>query len=653
MLSIPRLPFRDDKVFSVLVLLVLVLPLIFSWRLYEKFETIKLAFWMLSLGAILVLAAAQKNLRRLPKTAGFLAAGFLFFALLSAVFAPNHINSFFGLYTRFTTGFLFYFLFAVTLLVCLFALDKPRWQFLIKILFFDAVIVAIVGLLQSFGVGYYEGVNQAAIARAPGLLGNPNFSSMFLASVLPFSLPLLGQAKTFLAKVYYALGAVFSVLAVIGFSSRGSWVALAGGLFFGLMLAVVLKFSKKFIFFASAVCLVLLGFVIFVSGVVRPGTLSALGRLSEINIDSRLFAWDVARQAITEHPFVGVGPGNMQVYFERNRDSNLAGGGVFDDVHNLALQMAGSAGVPVALCFFALCGFALWRGYVQQKNGRDFWLISSTLSLVIWLIASCFNPVSIGCFLPFILSLAGLLISDQPGEFKVPGAVNLFSRIIGLSLSAAGVLFITSEFLFYQAQVDYIGFQFKSSLRLANAAISLNPTNQLFYLYQAADKVLINSLPVTLQADVNRIIALQPDEAKSYVLAGNLYYLMYNVHNNSSELKQAIVYMKKALALDKYSAPRYTHTAFYLGDDNQLDAAKVYLKAALSLDPKQLPGWLLLARIYQLQNNAKAMDYALNQAFKIQPADTYLKQLNETAKKTTDIKTLQIPALINFLQIEG
>lgn len=652
--KLPRLPFREDKVFSVLVLLTLVVPLVFYWQLYEKFETIKLSFWLVLLGWALITLMVRKVFGKIRPAAVICLGLFLVLGFAASVFSFNHLNSFFGLYPRFTSGFLFYALWALTLLLMLATLNREKWEFLVRIVFFDAVIVAISGILQTLGIGYYEGINQPFIARAPGLLGNPNFSSMFLAAAMPFALPLILRAKTFAARVYYGLGGVLMLFAIINFSSRGAFVALAAGLIFGVFLAAVLKFSKKIIFILGFVSLACLGLIFTVSGLARPNALKGLFQTPDINIDYRLFAWDVARQAIMQHPFLGYGPGNTQVYFERYRGSNLVqGGGEFDDVHNLFLQMAVSSGIPFALSFLTLCGFAVWYAYKRLKADKtDDFTAASLTALLIWAAAACFNPVSTANFLLLAIILAGMLLYQSNSEIKSVPILRALMGLFGIIAILLGISLLSGELMFFEAQKDYLQFKFPQSSKWATAAMRVNPTNQLYYLYNAADKVILGESARHLEADARQIIALQPQSAKSQVMAANLFYLLYNRTNDVKDLKSAIAYMDNSLQLDKYYAPRWGHAAFYLAENKQLDLAREYAKSGVALDPSHLPSWLLLARIYQLQNKPEQMRYALNEAFKLKPDDPNLKNLNETAKKETDISKLQIPAIINFLQIE-
>ena len=90
------------------------------------------------------------------------------------------------------------------------------------------------------------------------------------------------------------------------------------------------------------------------------------------------------------------------------------------------------------------------------------------------------------------LVLAGLLLSETKKPFSPREPVKFASRSLGLVFSAAGLLFLLSESLFFRAQTDYFALQFYRSLSVLNAAIRLNPSNQLYRVYQTADKISLN-----------------------------------------------------------------------------------------------------------------------------------------------------------------
>src|SRR3989338_7045240 len=95
--SIPerlRWPYREDLAFSFLSILVLAVPLAFSLKTYENFETIKFCLFLFLLGcafvAFAVKARQEGQIRiSLPKPALYLLGIFALFGALSAFFSPG------------------------------------------------------------------------------------------------------------------------------------------------------------------------------------------------------------------------------------------------------------------------------------------------------------------------------------------------------------------------------------------------------------------------------------------------------------------------------------------------------------------------------------------------------------------------------------
>ncbi|MBL8029791.1 MAG: O-antigen ligase family protein [Candidatus Doudnabacteria bacterium] len=653
--KIPRLPFREDTVFSLFALLFLTLPLFFNWNLNEKFETFKFALWLV-LGGIIFLAVIIKNTVRVPKgVLGYSLFVWILLAILATVFSISPQTSFFGFYPRFTSGFLFYFLWAMTFVFLLSSTNTQKQQVLFRITYFDAVFIAIVGLLQSFGVGYYEGVGQAAISRAPSLLGNPNFSSMFVVCALPFWLPLYFGAKSFSSKVYYTVGAFLLLWSAVNFSSRGAWIGLITGLLASLVFTFAFKFSKSVKLGAASALLGSIFVMAVFLQVARPEGISSILSFSDQSLTSRFFSWEVAARAASKFPFFGYGPGTLQIFYEKFRDSGINGqAGIFDDAHNIFLQMGATTGLPFVLIFLTICLLALWRGVKSLKeNNSDLWGLANLVALVIWLTTSCFNPVSTANYLLLLGILASMLFSKT--EFvnlNLRTALKYPLACIAVLISLYGVVFLFSEFLFFKAKTSFVGQSFISSRKYVTFANRINPFNQTYYLYQVANEVIANPKYLDLNSRIDKVIGMERESARSYVMAANLSYLTYDMTNESRYLNQAILFMNQSLVIDRYSPSRYVHTAFYLAEAGQFELAREYLKSSLALDSNNLSAWMLLARIYQLENRPAQLKYALNEAFKLKPDEVYLKQLSQSAQDPSLIKKLVIPAYINVLQIE-
>jgi tetratricopeptide (TPR) repeat protein len=203
--------------------------------------------------------------------------------------------------------------------------------------------------------------------------------------------------------------------------------------------------------------------------------------------------------------------------------------------------------------------------------------------------------------------------------------------------------------LFFKAYKDYFIDKFDSSQKYLRFALFLNPTNQTFYAYQAANGIFLNESYPLLQSRINRVVKLQPQDSKSYLTIAKLYFLLYDKTGNNSYLEQAIIQMDKCLKMDTLFAQRYYRAGFYLTEAGNLNEGLQYVKFGLSLNPKDLPGWLLLARIYQLQGRQEQTLSALEKAYKLKPEIDDIRLLWHFAKNNPKrFKELPIPSFIDI-----
>jgi O-antigen ligase len=668
---ISRLPFREDRLFSVIFLLTLTVPLAFSLYTRENFETIKYALWLALSGVCLAILAYRLSTRRqahagceqarlpAPKIAGnggqanflfsklFLASLVLFalWAVVAVIFSPDKFNSVFGFYYRFSNSLLFYGLLVILILLLCLMRKLEYFVVLLKVLVFDGFAVAVLALLQSQGFAYYEGLSAPAILRAPSLLGNPIFSSMFLVSLLPFAIYFFYRAKNFSGKIYYGLATVFSVLALIVLASRGAWVALLACFMAIMILGLMYLRSKKMLAF------VLLGFLAI--SLMAFSFLSVYqlqsGRLNlsfvEENISTRFYAWDMARQAIARFPFAGVGLGNFQQFFEQNRGKVLSGASqIFDDPHNLYLQLAATGGWPLLIFFLVLLAVPLALGIKAFKKDNDYFALAGVGSAVAFGTAAAFTPVAIPCFLVLAVVLVSLLVAKgEVKSFALPSKFFVWPLAMAAAfLLYCGIALIAAEHLFYQASTAYAWHDYQKAGRLSAWALKLNPTDQLYYLYNNASRILSSPQDPAIFKQQQTLLSLHPTAANTYSMLATLDFLSFLTTRQASFFERAVNEMNHALAIDPYFSARYLRLGYFYLFGGRLDLARAATEAGLSLDKQWLPGWLQLAKIYQIQGEKPQTLFSLEQAYKLRPDLRELKELLAAAKAAPDIRSVNI-----------
>ncbi len=649
---------RNDKLFGILALITLSVPVLFSVFAYEGFETVKVAVFYLLVGWGLLIFLHHIRNQVFSESAKFYLPGkkilysMIFLGimfLLSVFFSIDHLYSFFGTYYRFTGGLVFMVSWGIFFIILLTSLTESKFLALVKLLVFGGLLVSIVGILQSLGVGYYESISSTGFIRAPSLLGNPNFSSMFLVGLLPFAIALGFLAKNFWEKIYYACSVFIILFACVLLSSRGSLVALVVSGF----LAVTLFFWKigknpKFVKLGLT-AFVFVGFVAGSLSLVRPNSINSLINFSDTNLTLRFQVWRSAVSQILDRPILGFGPSTFHMAFETKRGYEMSGQtGLFDDAHNLFLQLGATVGFPFMVGLIYMVGLAFFRGIRNFIRFRNYVTLASLSGLAALLIAFSFNPVSSACYVLLACLTAGLLFEDRavyapPVIFKKFISVGyIFS--IGFMFLGGAIFF--SEHIFYFAYQSYYLKNYQTSYNLSRIARFINPSNQLFKIYETGSLIKLNGPVVDIENGISSVIKLHPREAKTRVYAANLYNTWYLQSQNSEYLKKAALELKKSLTIDKLYSERYAKLGLYYFQLGDFEASAHYARYALALEDKYLPAWVLLARIYQIEKNYTKMSEALNKAFLIDPALPELRILISLLKNGTNPAELPIRVLV-------
>ena len=181
-----------------------------------------------------------------------------------------------------------------------------------------------------------------------------------------------------------------------------------------------------------------------------------------------------------------------------------------------------------------------------------------------------------------------------------------------------------------------------TSYNLAKKAWVINPTNGLLLYYKAAS-IAGSGLDVSLMdKDIKKLIELHPKQAFTYSAVSNLYSLAYFVSRKPEALDLAISYMKKSLEIDPEFWERQGQLALFYYQKGDLVNSKLTAVRQLALNPDDYNGWLLLAKLYQIQNDKSAMLSSLSRAYKANPRLTQLKYIIEYTKQAKDIKLVPL-----------
>lgn len=330
-----------------------------------------------------------------------------------------------------------------------------------------ASVVAVGGCLSLYAVAQHLGVDllswvpqEIVRARSIATLGNPDFLSAWLVTVVPLSLLAAGDEASppswRIAAAGASAGAMF--VATVFTYTRGAWLALGVE---GLALALVVARSGlpaplgrgggglRVFLLAGLAASAPLAVTLASCQTSGPQGDNLLTRASSIvsgtdhSRETRFSLWGEALDVIRQSPLVGTGPATFSyaVMPHRGRDSALLKGrmALAGDPHDLPLEVAASSGVPAALAFGALVMLALWR------LGGDAWRRRDGGSSVCFasLVGFCATALFVTVTVPsewLLWLLVGLAISGDTAEVEIDIESEARAGGYGALLLVGGVL---------------------------------------------------------------------------------------------------------------------------------------------------------------------------------------------------------------------
>ena len=296
------------------------------------------------------------------------------------------------------------------------AITPKRRRLLLTGLVAVAGLMSVYGLLQWFGLGRLP---QALPGRLSSTYYNPNHYGGLLDLLLPFVLSLLLHAKTPLVRIGYGL-LITLLLANLALTfSRGAWLAVflaAGGLL--IWSARNLSRAQRKAFFRVGLAGVFLAALLVSAGVLYAPREAGYGlrwraaALLDLRHDPNIAGrWLIARSSlnvISEHPWLGVGPGNLVYALPEHRPAVIETAaqaqlhGFVNYAHNDYLQVASESGLPALLAFVGFWLLVLARPSPLPLAPR--WGLKAGLAalLVHGLVDGNLTVVPVNAFLAYV-----------------------------------------------------------------------------------------------------------------------------------------------------------------------------------------------------------------------------------------------------------
>ena len=399
---------------AALAAFVLLMPLAFSWSLYDTYDLTKFAIFEAgALGFILIgLLHFRSGFRRLPLDGPV--AAFVAVYGVAAVFSIDRSLSFWGQYRSYVFGWL-----AMALGGLLYrSVAELRTDALedsaVRAAVFAGALAGIYGVAQYFGIEFPRMPNNAGGAVWSSF-GNPVYFGAYCMMVLPPAVALAERSReedsSPLFRFLYAATAAAVLAGLVLSRSRGAWGGAVAGL--AVYFGVRGRSGRK-------AALILLGAAVFSILLSAPLRVRLVSVFRPQGADfARFEGWKLAFKIFAAHPLTGTGPDTFGYAFRRVRSLDYIRATGAEEVHAQAhddlLQYAATAGVLGAASFLWLW-IALFRlGWSRRGSRLGLALFSSLCTLFVQNISNFWSPATFALFWIFagFLSAGGLESSES------------------------------------------------------------------------------------------------------------------------------------------------------------------------------------------------------------------------------------------------
>ncbi|HEX3095701.1 MAG TPA: O-antigen ligase family protein [Patescibacteria group bacterium] len=648
-----HIPYREDNLFGIVFLSVLIIPLIFIPIYPEGYETVKYALLLILSGAGGILLAQRFDFW-MNKTLFVVLGAYWLLHIFSTIFAIDKINSFVGLYGRYTGSMIFVTAFLILIAVIINAVrtEEDRRIALLKVLVFDGLAIAVLGVTQYFNIAYYGGSNPGVRPIIPSFIGNQNFFAMFLLACIPASIILFNLSKNRSGKLYYAVSGLVMLWAMIVSGSRGGLLGFAGMIGVLVLVSLFRRYGRK-ILVASLISLAVLGILYSAFfAMTRADSINGVSSNADYTAQTRYVIWSDTIKLIPQYALLGTGSGNFFIAFEHLGDLSIASNERFDDAHNLLLHLAITEGLPSLLLFL---GILIFSGLISfrktaQHSMSALWLISSLAGVIV---AASFNPVSVptwllfGLFIAFAISYEMKL--EQPRMY-----FRVIFAIVSVLITIAGLCFIASETFSTYGLRAYHNQNNSKTEKLMHTAVRLNPFNSTALMYLTGARINLGEKPDQALQDIQKIINQHPDSSGIYKTTADLTYRLYDKNNKDEQLKQKMDQLyEKAVEIEPNSANLYGSAAYAFYKTGQTDKSIDYLNHMLALPGNEdYPySWILLAKISIERGDKDTAVKAMEKAYSRMTDQPLIKYYIIQLKDSKDISKLQFPVAFPDIDI--
>jgi putative inorganic carbon (HCO3(-)) transporter len=250
------------------------------------------------------------------------------------------------------------------------------------------------------GLGLHEYLSgKQELATLPYV--NQNDFAFMLATSLPLMFVLLSGPKLLRPFVLAAIGLVSA--AILLSLSRGALVGIGAGF---LLFVITDRRRVRVTLTAGALATIGTLFVIHSNPQRFHQALSLKSQVAQQNVSTRFGAWGAAARLASDHPLLGVGPGNFRFYYNKLTGQPV-GTFTLTVAHNALLDVGAELGLAAMflLAAYLVLAFVRLTSCIERGYGDPSFVRALRISLTIAIVSAMF--LSEQYFLPFWL-LGGL-----------------------------------------------------------------------------------------------------------------------------------------------------------------------------------------------------------------------------------------------------
>ncbi len=526
---------------------------------------------------------------------------FLLVLSLSAFFGSDPVLSFWGSLDRMAGVLLWIHLVLIFFVVSSVFRTAQDWKPFFLLSTIVGVLVSTVHLFS------FAGIDLLSSTHSGSTIGNSTFFGAYLLFQICFSLVLATQSVGRL-RVMSAIATAVLILALFLSTAQASIGAFLGSLVLFLSLFLIVKGKTRGIQQIGWCMLGILGlsFLVALLSLADPTSWIRETFVSRSN-GGRFVVWNIAWQALQEHPWLGWGLENFQTAFFQHYDSCLGSlpCGIevwYDRAHNIILDVLVASGLMGLFSYLSIFALTLWTLWRSRFSGVIPLIVICALAGSLVQNLTGFDDGVTLLFWILLLSYAGLGESAHSPIKPVP----VWFPMVATVVLPFGLFFSVIQPVLGNLAVDQVLLAQTSQERLSLYERAVNGSllgidmRRWYLARQTAGKVWKDMLSDPSQDNTEFLAELSlsetalvdttsraPNDLIALLHLGLLYHTEARFFN-SAKFQDAETVLKKAIDLN----PRNPHPLWALAavflDQSRIEEAVALTQAAVDLDPSVL-----------------------------------------------------------------